>query len=957
MTAPQPTTAERHLSALHRVLLRWDVDAGVSSSSSRDAAAATDAETTTDARVDAADAGPAMPTTATRVPTAFASSSQYVSTYAALALEECAAIARRGAREAKAANARRAAATRSVKEDAFHVVTLDVDEDVDENGESVFRENDLVALVRRGKGEETRSWTRALGVVEGRDATGGVRVRLYLPDASTEDATSDERDERATRAVGTKRARSGRAMASSANASSDGDSERFRAMRNALTSTASNGERCWELKYLANISTVTREWLAIHAFPSLPYASVVLSGTPASKGASSADADAWTLPPGLQSAIERANNESQVEATKTALSRDPLVLIQGPPGTGKTRTILSLLSALLHAVPHSSSKTEIDFKHYAAMRESRAVMTAEEKRDAWSRAAPWMSGAMNPRDAPPSSALVAESRAGADVDCIAPVVLGTKAYKRSKILVCAPSNSALDEIVLRIMQNGLFNATGATYSPTLVRVGINVHHSVESVSMDTLVSQRLGELGAHVDSVRRFEAAVEREKLKQAILDEASVVCSTLSYSGAGMFSRMTKQFDAVIIDEAAQAVEPSTLIPLCHGAKQVFLVGDPRQLPATVLSNTAVANDYDMSMFKRFERCGYPVHVLKTQYRMHPAIREFPSKCFYDDVLKDGPDMATLNARPWHAYSAFRPFVFFDVKGKERSTSGHSWANDEEADFCVCLIQNMLKRFPELGSGRSIGVISPYKAQVKTIRAKLDEKLGGAKARAIDVNTIDGFQGREKDVCVFSVVRAPEDGARARARGLGFVADERRVNVGLTRARSSLFVVGSAESIRGDANWGGLVASATEKKCAMTPTKPYTAFFTKHTKEPDADVDREMPDASVVGEAATLASSAASPQMKKHAHVHVHDPHWTGAAEFIRTNALNDNVTGFATDGFRDELITENSKKGDAVGGDDDVPAGDVEDGDDANRDEFTETPDEPTRKKPSSRRARGAA
>ena len=742
MTAPQPTTAERHLSALHRVLLRWDVDAGVSSSSSRDAAAATDAETTTDARVDAADAGPATPTTATRVPTAFASSSQYVSTYAALALEECAAIARRGAREAKAANARRAAATRSVKEDAFHVVTLDVDEDVDENGESVFRENDLVALVRRGKGEETRSGTRALGVVEGRDATGGVRVRLYLPDASTEDATSDERDERATRAVGTKRARSGRAMVSSANASSDGDSERFRAMRNALTSTASNGERCWELKYLANISTVTREWLAIHAFPSLPYASVVLSGTPASKGASAANADAWTLPPGLQSAIERANNESQVDATKTALSHDPLVLIQGPPGTGKTRTILSLLSALLHAVPHSSSKTEIDFKHYAAMRESRAVMTAEEKRDAWSRAAPWMSGAMNPRDAPPSSALVAESRAGAAVDCVAPVVLGTKAYKRSKILVCAPSNSALDEMVLRIMQNGLFNATGATYSPTLVRVGINVHHSVESVSMDTLVSQRLGELGAHVDSVRRFEAAVEREKLKQAILDEASVVCSTLSYSGAGMFSRMTKQFDAVIIDEAAQAVEPSTLIPLCHGAKQVFLVGDPRQLPATVLSNTAVANDYDMSMFKRFERCGYPVHVLKTQYRMHPAIREFPSKCFYDDVLKDGPDMATLNARPWHAYSAFRPFVFFDVKGKERSTSGHSWANDEEADFCVCLLQNMLKRFPELGSGRSIGVISPYKAQVKTIRAKLDEKLGGAKARAIDVNTIDGFQG-----------------------------------------------------------------------------------------------------------------------------------------------------------------------------------------------------------------------
>ena len=268
---------------------------------------------------------------------------------------------------------------------------------------------------------------------------------------------------------------------------------------------------------------------------------------------------------------------------------------------------------LLHAVPSSSTKTDIDFKHYAEMRESRPVMTAEEKRDAWSRAAPWMSGAMNPRDAPPSSALAAESRAGGAVDCVARV-LGTKAYKRSKILICAPSNSALDEMVLRIMQNGLFDATGATYSPTLVRVGINVHHSVESVSMDTLVSQRVGELGVHVDSVRRFEAAVEREKLKQAILDEASVVCSTLSYSGAGMFSRMTKQFDAVIIDEAAQAIEPSALIPLCHGAKQVFLVADPRQLPATVLSNVAVANDYDMSMFKRFEPVSYTHLTLPTK-------------------------------------------------------------------------------------------------------------------------------------------------------------------------------------------------------------------------------------------------------------------------------------------------------------------------------------------------------
>ena len=260
-------------------------------------------------------------------------------------------------------------------------------------------------------------------------------------------------------------------------------------------------------------------------------------------------------------------------------------------------------------------------------------------------------------------------------------------------------------------------------------------------------------MGVHVDSVRRFEAAVEREKLKQAILDEASVVCSTLSYSGAGMFSRMTNNSTYAIIDEAAQAIEPSTLIPLCHGAKQVFLVGDPRQLPATVLSNVAVANDYDMSMFKRSSDAAIRA-MLKAQYRMHPAIREFPSKFFYDDVLKDGPGMTTLNARPGTRTRRFVPLCFTTSRAKS-STSGHSWANDEEAEFCVCLIQSLLKRFPKLGSDRSIGVISPYKAQVNTIRAKLGEKLGVA-MRAIDVNTIDGFQGREGRVRLFRRARAP---------------------------------------------------------------------------------------------------------------------------------------------------------------------------------------------------------
>ena len=110
-----------------------------------------------------------------------------------------------------------------------------------------------------------------------------------------------------------------------------------------------------------------------------------------------------------------------------------------------------------------------------------------------------------------------------------------------------------------------------------------------------------------------------------SILDEAAIVFSTLSFSGSAILTRMTRAFDVVIIDEAAQAVEPATLVPLVHGCRQVFLVGDPVQLPATVISSTAQELGYGTSLFKRFQAAGFPVQMLKIQYRMH---LEIASRC-----------------------------------------------------------------------------------------------------------------------------------------------------------------------------------------------------------------------------------------------------------------------------------------------------------------------------------------
>lgn len=944
---------ESHLSSLQRRVLAWDYfairGAGEGEREDDDGDAATaatrDATSSTAHHVRCVD-----------VPLTFTSAREYVETYEPLLLEEAAAIVRRGEDDDKERRSRVCGVVTASRAEEFHSAKFAlVDTDASE-----FHDNDLVLLSRacvddandEAAYEKARE-AHALGVVEGRDAKNVLIVRLHLPDASSAEARRDS----------AKRAKSDDANAKSGK-HSEHDYKRFRTVRNALT--AVKGQR-WYLKNLANLSTVTREWLAIHAFPALPYASTILKAKPTEAVEAATSKNAWTMPDGLKREIEHAYNDSQVKALGAALNRDPLVLIQGPPGTGKTRTILSLLSVLLHSTPSSGSRTHVDFESYARMRAASTHLTLEEKKTEWARASPWLAGVSNPRDAPPlvaqnktfhethgdrpSSESITSARVPAAPQTQQAHLLGSDAYKRLKILVCAPSNSALDEIVLRIIQNGLIDGSGSTYSPTIVRVGVSVHHSVQSVSMEELVQQRVGEMGAHGDAVRKFEAAIERDRLKQAILEEATVVCSTLSFSGSGMFARMSKPFDAVIIDEAAQAVEPSTLVPLCYGAKQVFLVGDPRQLPATVLSSTAVDHKYDMSMFKRLQMSAYPVHMLKTQYRMHPAIRQFPSETFYEDELVDGPGMLKLTSRPWHKFRPFRPFVFFDIKGKEYETAGHSWANDDEADFAVCLIQQLFKHFPEIAEDENVAVISPYKAQVRNIRKRLEEKLG-SRAKMIDVNTIDGFQGREKEICIFSVVRAPHRRPGGRGvGGLGFVADERRVNVGLTRARASLFVLGAAESIKSDENWGGLVESAYRRKCAMETSKPYNAFFAKHTKDyDDGDLsgDEDEYDAYEVGEQPSLVVDDDDMDVcETHAqHHHVHNPNWTGAAEFVRVNNLSASTKdGFSKDGFQDELIIEAPTKGGAgvVGGDDDMLGG-VEDGNDEAADAFTQAEDATT-------------
>ncbi|KAL4363787.1 hypothetical protein GQ457_04G001110 [Hibiscus cannabinus] len=612
-------------------------------------------------------------------------------------------------------------------------------------------------------------------------------------------------------------------------------SERLMRMQALITSTATAVEkRLFSLK-VCSLSTIVREYIALCSVGSLPFKDLILKAPESDSGS---EDQAWKISASLHDYFKENLNKSQQEAIHAGLSRKAFVLIQGPPGTGKTQTILGLLSAILHATPgrmHSKGGL-LELKRGPEL-------PIEEKYKHWGRASPWlMSG--NPRDIimPIDGDDGFFPTSGNEMK---PEVVNSSRKYRLRVLVCAPSNSALDEIVFRLLKTGVRDENVRAYTPKIVRIGLKPHHSVEAVSLDYLVNQKRDMAGDNKQK-QSSTGRGDLDSIRTAVLNEAVIVFSTLSFSGSALLSKRNSGFDVVIIDEAAQAVEPATLLPLSSGCKQVFLIGDPVQLPATVISTVAEKLGYGTSLFKRFQRAGYPVKMLKTQYRMHPEIRSFPSKEFYDEALEDGSDVQDQTTRAWHKYRCFGPFCFFDIhEGKESKPSGSgSWVNTDEIEFVLAMYNKLITMYPELKSSSQFAIISPYRHQVKLLQEKFQETFGVESKKVVDIGTIDGFQGREKDVVIFSCVRASKD------RGIGFVSDFRRMNVGITRAKSSVLVVGSASTLkRGDEHWNNLVESAEKRGCLFKVGKPYASFLSDEYLESmkavhkDAQMMDEMDD------------------------------------------------------------------------------------------------------------------
>ncbi|CAM6054812.1 unnamed protein product [Sphagnum tenellum] len=339
-----------------------------------------------------------------------------------------------------------------------------------------------------------------------------------------------------------------------------------------------------------------------------------------------------------------------------------------------------------------------------------------------------------------------------------------------QVLVCAPSNVAVDQLTEKIHQTGL----------KVVRVTAKSREALESpVSFLTLNEQvinndtdpelqkyvklkrELGELKSQDEKrYRSLKRQAERE-----ILQNADVVCCTCV--GAGDPRLQKYEFRTVLIDEATQAAEPECLIPLVMGAKQVVFVGDHKQLGPVILNKKAAKAGLSQSLFERLVVLNVRPIRLQVQYRMHPCLSEFPSNMFYEGSLQNG---VTVQERlrknvdfPWPIPE--NPMFFHCSYGQEElSSSGTSYLNRTEATNC----EKVVTRFLKSGVKPSqIGIVTPYEGQRSYIVSHM-QFAGALKKelyKEIEVASVDAFQGREKDYIILTCVRSNDHSARGSSR------------------------------------------------------------------------------------------------------------------------------------------------------------------------------------------------
>ncbi|GAB9471571.1 Regulator of nonsense transcript [Globisporangium polare] len=399
----------------------------------------------------------------------------------------------------------------------------------------------------------------------------------------------------------------------------------------------------------------------------------------------------------------------------------------------------------------------------------------------------------------------------------AAIVYHMSKQNMGQVLVTAPSNIAVDHLTAKISATGLKVVRLAAKSREAVSSSVDhlsLHAMIKSLDSPdkadlrklTQLKDDQGELSSQDE--KRFKAL--KRQAERELLQAADVICTTCVGAGDPRLSNF--RFRQVLIDEATQATEPECLIPIVQGAKHVVMVGDHCQLGPVVMNKKAAAAGLNQSLFDRLLKLDHRPFRLRVQYRMHPCLSEFPSNTFYEGELQNGVGTAERQLAnvdfPWP--NPNKPTFFYICLGAEEiSSSGTSYLNRTEASNVEKIVTTFLKAgvLPS-----QIGVITPYEGQ-RAYVVNYMQRNGSMRSQLykdVEVASVDSFQGREKDIIILSCVRSNEN------QGIGFLSDQRRLNVALTRAKYGVIVLGNPRVLAKQELWNGLLNHYRDNQLVM---------------------------------------------------------------------------------------------------------------------------------------------
>ena len=477
-------------------------------------------------------------------------------------------------------------------------------------------------------------------------------------------------------------------------------------------------------------------------------------------------------------------NNSQREAVLRSLAARDFFLIHGPPGTGKTIACIEIIAQL---VEHEREQKEGNSKILAAADSNVAVDNLVERLDEI--------GVEVVRIGHPARVIPSLRRRSLDylVQAVPEYIKAQELRKKANAIkermkaFSVPEmrwrRGLSDETIMQLASEGKTTRGIPREKIAGMRNWLDLKHGTDKLFSDA--------------------RALEERAIKR-IIHDAEVICATNSTVGSEILKG--ERFDFAVIDEATQSTEPSSLISVLK-AKRFIMAGDHKQLPPTILNDEAARGNLSKSLFERLlELHGAKIRaMLDVQYRMNEEIAEFPSREFYGGKLKadasvKGHNLRDLLPEPNSGLKPedAKPFLFVDTCGsegyRERTRAGStSKENAGEAKLVVAIAERLLS----LGvKPEDIAVISPYVDQVALIRKML-------RVEGLEIKTVDGFQGREKEVVIVSFVRSNKSG------GVGFLRDLRRLNVSITRAKRKLVLIGDSRTLESEGCYKRLIELA----------------------------------------------------------------------------------------------------------------------------------------------------